>query len=155
MNTALFNANLIAFTDGSYKPSSSEAMLKLEKIITIFTSPYRDSHNWGGHLQQQVFGGYPMGYQPQMHPQMAQMQRRQQSQQPGGLHFSDNYTPAATAIVITIDVNKITVVIDDTSHFLTRDDTGAWTYTIDKSHYNEPTSRLVRLLCNEVLADCP
>ena len=153
MNIKLSNLNTIRFLDGSLKPTSTEVIDKLDKLITICVIlpnkimfyPYVTvgiQHQMG--QQPWAHGGGSFMHQMQQQYQNQFMQR----QQGGPLSESelDNHTD------VTIDVSKITFKVSGRNHYCINKD-GEWTFTIDKSHYSEPLSYYASLLCNEVIAN--
>lgn len=149
-NHTLNNLNALEFKSDSLKPTSSEIVEKLEKVISIHVSPLPLSPYFGGH---QTPYPYPpsQGYwqQQQQQPQMQQPHRRM-TVPPFGLQAAGVNT---TKVVLLIASQKITMTFGDVSHFFIRNSKGEWEYTIEKSHYNESLSYYSSLLCDEIVAN--
>lgn len=155
MLSSLANLSQLHFRADSLKPTSSEVVEKIEKIIIISANLSRNQQQRGmsspysSHPNMHP-GGF---YNPQMQNQYIQQPRHAQqrySDLPFGLN-DEEIEPIKT--IVTIGKQKITVVINDKSHFFIRTSKGEWEYTIEKSHYNETLSYYSSLLCDEIIAN--
>lgn len=157
LNTSLLDLNTLAFSKESLKPLTTETMEKINNLITIMTSPNRVHHQYGGaHSFNRMYPQFQQqNIQQQAFMQHQEMMRQMSRNDPfGSLPFGgEEDDKPSSEVEVTIRGGVITFLLGKINHVITRRD-GIWTYTITKSHYNEPLSYYTTLLCNEIMDDC-
>lgn len=134
----MYDINLIEFQDNSLKPASTEIMAKLNKVITMFTTPTRHNHQYGNTNH----------YSFSRQQQFQRIPRQQHSEVPWGGEEENSKT-----MQVVIKENSISLLIGQNTTVLKRSD-GKWNYVVAVADYKykEPLSHYTSLLCEEIIA---
>lgn len=145
----MYDINLIQFTDNSLKPASTEIMAKLNKVITIFTTPTRRKHQYGN------TNAYSFSHQQQQHGQFQRMPRHQHGTTYGGSPWGEvpwgGEEENNSEVQVTIKETRISILIGRVTYVLNRSD-GKWSYVVTATNYKESLSHYTSLLCEEIIA---